>query len=158
MSMVNDLSVRLTTKADHNRVRREPIPADTPVAATPGERLHPTACPYFASKGSRFSDTAGHPGGLATSPSPLGYTRANADTLGDRQGLRTVLERVRIRPLPGARWAHVSGHRMGVCDRFVGADAFPLVAALHWMYMLQPDRKLLVSVVRAVHVAPEQHV
>jgi len=36
--MLNDLSVRLTTKADHNRVRREPIPADAPGAVSRGKR------------------------------------------------------------------------------------------------------------------------
>jgi len=30
--------------------------------------------------------------------------------------------------------------------------------ALFWLYMLQPDRNMLVSEVLAVHVAPEQHV
>jgi hypothetical protein len=29
---------------------------------------------------------------------------------------------------------------------------------LFWLYVFQPDRKLLVSVVRMVHAAPEQHV
>jgi len=47
---------------------------------------------------------------------------------------------------------------LGVCDRYVGANAFPLVADLFWLYTLQPDRNMLVSGVLAVHVAPEQHV
>ena len=46
----------------------------------------------------------------------------------------------------------------GVCDRYVGANAFPLVADLFWLYTLQPDRNMLVSGILAVHVAPEQHV
>jgi len=43
-----------------------------------------------------------------------------------------------------------------VCDRYVVANA--LVAALFWLYMMQPDRNMLISGVLAVHVAPEQHV
>jgi hypothetical protein len=35
-----------------------------------------------------------------------------------------------------------------MCDRYVGSDAFPLRVALVWLYMLQPDRKLLVSAIR----------
>src|SRR5262249_23654202 len=42
----------LTTKPDHNRVRQDPIPTDALIAALPGERPHPTACTYFASRGS----------------------------------------------------------------------------------------------------------
>jgi hypothetical protein len=45
-----------------------------------------------------------------------------------------------------------------VYDRYVGANAFLLVAALFWLYMLQSDRNMLVSGVRAVDVASEQHV
>jgi hypothetical protein len=35
-----------------------------------------------------------------------------------------------------------------VCDKYVGPDASPLIVALVWLYILQPDRKLLVSAVR----------
>jgi len=41
----------LTTKPDHNRTRRGPIPADALVAAVPAERLFLTAWSYFASRG-----------------------------------------------------------------------------------------------------------
>jgi hypothetical protein len=40
----------------------------------------------------------------------------------------------------------------------VGANAFSLVATLFWLYMLQPGKYMLVSGVRAVHVASEQHI
>jgi hypothetical protein len=49
-------------------------------------------------------------------------------------------------------------NRERVCDRYVGANAFPLVAALFWLYILQPEQKLLVTGVLVVHAAPEQHV
>ena len=45
-----------------------------------------------------------------------------------------------------------------MCDRYVGANAFLLLAALFWLCVLQTDRNMLVSGVRAVHIAPEQHV
>lgn len=35
-----------------------------------------------------------------------------------------------------------------MCDRYLGPDAFPLIAALVWLCILQPDKKLLVSAVR----------
>jgi hypothetical protein len=44
------------------------------------------------------------------------------------------------------------------CGKNVGANAFSLVAPLFWLYMLQPGRNMLVSGVRAIQVAPEQHV
>jgi hypothetical protein len=37
----------LTTKHDHSRIRRGPIPAGAPVGASPGERLFPTVWTYF---------------------------------------------------------------------------------------------------------------
>jgi hypothetical protein len=42
----------LTTNPDHNNIRRGPIPSDALMAAVPGERPYPTACAYFASRGS----------------------------------------------------------------------------------------------------------
>lgn len=39
-----------------------------------------------------------------------------------------------------------------------GANAFSLVAALIWLYMLQPGRNMLASEGQAIHAAPEQHV
>jgi hypothetical protein len=42
----------LTTKPDHNRIRQGPTPTDVLIAAVPGERPYPTACAYFASRGS----------------------------------------------------------------------------------------------------------
>ena len=48
--------------------------------------------------------------------------------------------------------------RVGVCVKNVGPNAFSLLAAaLFWLYTLRPDRNMLVSGVRAVHVAREQH-
>ena len=41
-----------------------------------------------------------------------------------------------------------------VCDIYVGADAFLLVAALIWSCMLQPDENMLVSAAWAAHGAP----
>ena len=46
---------------------------------------------------------------------------------------------------------------LGVCDIYVGGDAFLLVAALIWSCMLQPDENMLVSAAWAAHGAPEQH-
>ena len=40
----------------------------------------------------------------------------------------------------------------------VGLNAFSLFAALFWLYSLLPGRNMLVSGLRAVHVAPERHV
>jgi hypothetical protein len=34
---------------------------------------------------------------------------------------------------------HLSPACTGVCDKYVGANAVPLVAVLLWLYMLQPD-------------------
>ena len=42
----------LTTKPDHNRIRHDPIPADTLMTEVPGERPYPTTWAYFASRGS----------------------------------------------------------------------------------------------------------
>ena len=46
----------------------------------------------------------------------------------------------------------------GVCDIYVGGDAFLLVAALIWSCMLQPGESMLVSAAWAAHGAPEQHI
>ena len=43
---------------------------------------------------------------------------------------------------------------MGV-RQICSGQRVPLVAALFWLYMLQPDRNMLVSGVLAVHVASE---
>ena len=59
--------------------------------------------------------------------------------------------RPRRRTVPGLAPA-------GVCVKNVGANAFSLVVTLFWLYTLQPDRNMLVSGARAIHVAPEQHV
>ena len=62
------------------------------------------------------------------------------------------------RPIQRSHFGSNADDLVRVCDRYVGANAFPLVAALFWLYMLQPDRNMLVSGVLAAYVAPEQHV
>ena len=51
------LAYALTTQPDRNRIRHGAIPADAPMAASPGEPLFPTTWAYFASRRSRRPDT-----------------------------------------------------------------------------------------------------
>jgi hypothetical protein len=69
--------------------------ADRPV---PGQPRYAAIRLLFASRRSQLSDAAGQPGEPAASSCPLGCTRANADTQGNEQGLRTVLARVARSP------------------------------------------------------------
>jgi len=44
----------------------------------------------------------------------------------------------------------------GVCDRYAGVDELLLVAGFSWLYVLQPDPKVLVSAAQVSYPAPEQ--
>jgi hypothetical protein len=100
--MINGVGWGLTPAADTNALGHSCTQVDARNA--PSQAMDSTGQLGWALQ------AGGHrsQGGLATSPCPLGCRRANADTRGNRQGLRTVLARAH-QLLPGARWAHVSG-------------------------------------------------
>jgi hypothetical protein len=77
--------VAVTPITGTNRPERCRTQVDPGDSFMPGHRQCWTSWPGFASRGSRLSDAAGQPGGLAASPCPLGCTRANADTHGSAQ-------------------------------------------------------------------------